>query len=653
MNTFFRRSLGRLFGTYPLKGETLASAVTCALATGYRAFDTAQMYGNEKDLGDILANGAVPREDLYILTKVHPDNFTEDRFIATVEQSLRDLRISKADLLLLHWPPIGGDILPSLALLEKAHRQGLAAEIGVSNYTAAMMRQAKPAIGTPLATNQVEFHPLLDQSKLLAAAAETGIPLCSYSAIARGEVFKHAIFTELAEAYGRTPAQIVQRWILQKGVVVNSMSTNPDNIRANWNITDFTLSSIDMDRIGRLGAANFRSSPVTRCPGRRNGTERKGRRDERRPQAQGGSAFHAADPRLFGLRCHSEDDLRLEMMGPRRHAFEGGLNLRQRIGGRGKLRHIEPVMRQKRQRVMHVLAHAGDRTLQAVFPQDGLDDIDGDHRPCPGEAKEGDVTTPADQLEGLRIEARSTDTLDHEVGAATIGHRRHGLAQCVQIAHSSVGARVLRHLAARFGEIEGDDRCSPHKPHHLDMEIADGTGTQYHHGTSEPHIRLARRAHHAGHGFREGCHFGRHACRNRDHQPLGHGDVFGKGAIPCDAHLLHLGAGQDFVPPAPEAGSAADIDIHHDALPGRKALRFPPGLDDQPRELMSGHQRQAIGGIMAMEDVKISAADSGAFDLDQNLARPGHGHGPGFDFEPLRRNEDGSLHRRHGATSRS
>ena len=258
MNTFFRRTKGRLFGTYPLKGEVLAHAVSAALAAGYRAFDTAQMYGNEKDLGEALAHSGQARDDLYIITKVHPDNFSEARFLTSVEQSLRDLRVSKADLLLLHWPPIGGDIAPSLKLLEAAHTRGLANEIGVSNYTVAMMRAAKRIVSTPLATNQVEFHPLLDQSKLLAGAAETGIPLCSYSAVARGEVFKHALFHELAEAYGQTPAQIVLRWIFQKGVVVNAMSTKPDNIRANWNITDFTLSSIDMARIDALTAVNFR-----------------------------------------------------------------------------------------------------------------------------------------------------------------------------------------------------------------------------------------------------------------------------------------------------------------------------------------------------------------------------------------------------------
>jgi 2,5-diketo-D-gluconate reductase B len=258
MNRFFRNSRGRLFGTYPLKGEALAKTVASALAAGYRAFDTAQMYGNERDLGEALAGSGIPLHELTIVTKVHPDNFSAARFLKSVEQSLRDLRLHRVDLLLLHWPPVDGDVLPSLKLLEQAHREGLATEIGVSNYTAQMMRLARQTLSIPIATNQVEFHPLLDQSTLLAAARETGIPLCSYSAVARGEVFKQALFHDLANAYEKSPAQIVLRWILQKGVVVNAMSTKAENIRANWEITDFTLSSIDMARIDALNAVNFR-----------------------------------------------------------------------------------------------------------------------------------------------------------------------------------------------------------------------------------------------------------------------------------------------------------------------------------------------------------------------------------------------------------
>jgi 2,5-diketo-D-gluconate reductase B len=121
-----------------------------------------------------------------------------------------------------------------------------------------MMREAKAVVDAPLVTNQVEFHPLLDQDKLLDAAAETGIPLSSFSSVARGEVFKHPIFAEIGRGYDKSAAQVVLRWILQKGVAVNTMSTKPDNIRANFDIMDFTLSSVDMARIDAMKKVGFR-----------------------------------------------------------------------------------------------------------------------------------------------------------------------------------------------------------------------------------------------------------------------------------------------------------------------------------------------------------------------------------------------------------
>lgn len=254
----FRKTYQRAFGTYPLKGEVLAGAVAAALDAGYRAFDTAQMYENEADVGAALAAGGVPRDELCIVTKVHPDNFSAEKFLPSVEQSLRDLRIDAADLLLLHWPPAAAEMAGTVRLLAEARERGLAREIGVSNFTAAMMRDLGGITDAPIATNQVEFHPLLDQSVLLAAAAETGIPLASYCSVARGEVFKHGLFDELAAGYGRTPGQIVLRWILQKGVSINTMSTKPENIRANFDVMDFTLSSPDMARIDAIGATGFR-----------------------------------------------------------------------------------------------------------------------------------------------------------------------------------------------------------------------------------------------------------------------------------------------------------------------------------------------------------------------------------------------------------
>jgi len=257
-NIYFQKTYQRGFGTYPLKGAELRAAIESAMQAGYRAFDSAQMYGNEADVGWALAGAKVPRSDLCITTKVHPDNFSSERFLPSVHASLKALRLDRVDALLLHWPPVGGDVAPSLRLLEKAHSEGLTRFIGVSNYTASMMRAARKTISTPLITNQVEFHPLLDQSPLLKAAAETGIALSSYCSVARGEVFKHAIFAEIAGDYGRQPAQIVLRWILQKGVSINTMSTKPANIAANFDVMDFTLSSVDMARIDAMTSTGYR-----------------------------------------------------------------------------------------------------------------------------------------------------------------------------------------------------------------------------------------------------------------------------------------------------------------------------------------------------------------------------------------------------------
>jgi 2,5-diketo-D-gluconate reductase B len=255
---YFRRSFERAFGTYPLKGAECGRAVATALEVGYRAFDTAQMYGNEAEVGAALADARAPRESLLVTTKVHPDNYDRATFLPSVERSLKALRLDRVDVLLLHWPPVGGDVAPSLRLLSEARAQGLAAHVGVSNYTAAMMRACRDIVDDPIVTNQVEFHPLLNQDKLLAAAVETGIPLSSYSSVARGEVFKYPLFAEIGAAYGKSAAQIVLRWILQKGVSINTMSTKPENIRANFEVMDFTLSTVDMARIDALTATNFR-----------------------------------------------------------------------------------------------------------------------------------------------------------------------------------------------------------------------------------------------------------------------------------------------------------------------------------------------------------------------------------------------------------
>ncbi len=266
MSIYFRRSYQRAFGTFPLTGDALLSAVEAALEVGYRAFDTAQMYGNEADVGEALAAGGAARADLCVTTKVHPDNFASARFIPSVEESLKKLRLDKVDVLLVHWPPADGIIAPTLHLLQEALQRGLTNAIGISNYNAAMMREARRIVDAPLVTNQVEFHPLLNQGVLLAAAAETGIPLASYCSLARGEVFRHALFAEIGAEYEVTAGQVALRWILQKGVSLNTMSTRRENMRMNFDLMDFTLSSVHMARIDALTRTNYRILTEDRVP---------------------------------------------------------------------------------------------------------------------------------------------------------------------------------------------------------------------------------------------------------------------------------------------------------------------------------------------------------------------------------------------------
>ena len=266
MNIYFQQNHQRAFGTWPLKGQQLRDALGTAVEIGYRAIDTAQLYENEADVGSALHGIGIARKELCITTKISPANDSDERFIPSLRESLDKLRIDQVDALLLHWPPAHGDVAPSVRRLEEAARLGLARHIGISNFTAAMMRAAKAATALPLIINQVEFHPLLDQRILLRAAVETGIPLASYCSVARGEVFKYPIFEAIGKTYGKTAAQVVLRWILQKGVMINTMSTQRKNIQANFDVMDFTLSSIDMDRIEAMTAANYRVVSRERVP---------------------------------------------------------------------------------------------------------------------------------------------------------------------------------------------------------------------------------------------------------------------------------------------------------------------------------------------------------------------------------------------------
>lgn len=215
----------------------------------------------------MLRAAGLNRGNLCVTTKVAPENFDPARFPPSVEQSLRDLEIDFCDVLLLHWPPTNSEIARPLELLQEAHARGLTRHIGVSNFTARMMRDATAQLDVPLACNQVEFHPLLDQSILLEAARQTGVPLASYCSVARGEVFKYPLFDKIGQKHAKSAAQVVLRWILQKGVSLNTMSTKPDNIAANFDVMDFALSTGEMGKIDELTQTGYRIVTKDVVPG--------------------------------------------------------------------------------------------------------------------------------------------------------------------------------------------------------------------------------------------------------------------------------------------------------------------------------------------------------------------------------------------------
>ncbi|MFK8076409.1 MAG: aldo/keto reductase [Granulosicoccus sp.] len=255
---YFQQNFERGFGTFPLKGDKLCRALETALEIGYRAIDTAQFYDNEQDIAETISHCDIPRDELFLTSKVPVDKFSAKHFRPSVEQSLEKLRVNELDVLLLHWPPADGHIDTALELLLEVQQAGLCRHIGVSNFTAAMLRRCKTLTDSPIVTNQVEFHPLLNQDALLMASTETDIPLASYCSVARGKVFDIPLLKKLAADYGVTIGQIVLRWILQKGVSVNAMSTNRENIRTNFDVLSFTLSAVDMSRIDALTHQNYR-----------------------------------------------------------------------------------------------------------------------------------------------------------------------------------------------------------------------------------------------------------------------------------------------------------------------------------------------------------------------------------------------------------
>jgi 2,5-diketo-D-gluconate reductase B len=251
-------------GTYRLKGQVLTDSVHNALELGYRAFDTAQIYDNEADLGQALADSRVPREALFLTTKIWISNFHRDDLIESLHESLRKLRTDHVDLTLIHWPSPNDEVpmREYLHALAEAKALGLTRAIGISNFTIALTRQAIEILGAEaIATNQIEVHPYLQNRALIAYLREQGIHVTAFMSLAYGAVLKDPVIQSIADKHGATLAQVALAWALQQGYSVIPSSTRRENLASNLKAAELHLDGQDMAMIATLDRGERVANP--------------------------------------------------------------------------------------------------------------------------------------------------------------------------------------------------------------------------------------------------------------------------------------------------------------------------------------------------------------------------------------------------------
>ncbi len=245
-------------GTWDLRGRTCARMVEQALHIGYRHIDTAEMYDNEREVGAGLRAAGVDRSAIFITTKVWPSHFAPRELERAAKQSLSRLELEQVDLLLLHWPNPEIALSDTLGALCKVKRMGLARHIGVSNFTVALIEQAVKLADEPLVCNQIELHPFLDQSRVIAACRSHGMAIVAYSPIARGGAKNHPVLARIGKAHGKTAVQVSLRFLVQQGIAVIPRTSRVERLAENLSIFDFELSQTEMAEIAALGSRDGR-----------------------------------------------------------------------------------------------------------------------------------------------------------------------------------------------------------------------------------------------------------------------------------------------------------------------------------------------------------------------------------------------------------
>jgi 2,5-diketo-D-gluconate reductase B len=240
-------------GTWQLRGELCAEIVAKALEVGFRHVDTAQGYDNEAAVGEGLRASGIPRDRVFVTTKVRPQLVSEGALQKSVEESLERLQLDRVDLVLIHWPNPDIAIGETMKALSDAKRRGLTSHIGVSNFTVAHLDEAMRQSPEPVVTNQVEYHPYVNQRKILAANRRHGLATTAYCPIALGRVVGDPVIEAIAAAHGRSAVQIALRWLIQQeDVAVIPRTSKPQRLSENLSILDFELTDSEMNEMGSL-----------------------------------------------------------------------------------------------------------------------------------------------------------------------------------------------------------------------------------------------------------------------------------------------------------------------------------------------------------------------------------------------------------------
>lgn len=247
------------FGTWELKEDTARDRVKDALDIGYRHIDTAQAYDNEEYVGAGIKASGVPRDDVFVTTKIWMSNFHDGDLQKSLRESLVKLKMDAVDLTLLHWPNHEVDLEETILALNDAKKEGLTRHIGVSNFTTQWLGEAVKHSKAKLVTNQVEYHPFIDQRPVLEACRKYGLSLTAYSPIAQAEVFGNDVLKDIARTHNKSEAQVSLRWLIQQeDVIAIPRTSSRDHAEQNFDVFDFELTGEEMNRIGELHARDLR-----------------------------------------------------------------------------------------------------------------------------------------------------------------------------------------------------------------------------------------------------------------------------------------------------------------------------------------------------------------------------------------------------------